>query len=205
MNDAGSVTVWIGRLKSGDAEAARPLWELYFHRLVGPARRKLGGRPAIAWDEEDVVLNAFDSFFRRARQGRFPELDDRNDLWKLLLAIVSRKAFNMVRNECREKRGGGQVCQASTLATEPGADAFAALTSREPTPELAAELAEQCERLLNDLGDAELQAIAVAKMDGSTNAEIALQRACSIATVERKLNLIRRRWQREVSSSEPEA
>ena len=200
MNDQGSITVWIGRLKAGDAAAAGPLWENYFHRLVGQARRKLGDRPPVVGDEEDVALSAFDSFFRRAQNGRFPDLDDRTDLWKLLLAIVSRKAFNLVRNERREKRGGGQVRHASALASEPGVDVFAEVIGREPTPELAAQVAEECQRLLDDLADADLRAVAVAKMEGNTNAEIALQRTCSIATVERKLNLIRKRWQREVEA-----
>ncbi len=197
MDSQGSITVWIGRLKAGDSAAAGPLWESYFKRLVDQARRKLGGRPAVAADEEDIALSAFETFFRRAREGRFPDLDDRDDLWKLLMAITARKAFNLVRNERRDKRGGGQVRQASSLTAEDEGDAFADLLGREPTPELAAQVAEECRRLLDGLGDAELQAVAVAKMEGWTNAEIADKRGVSIATVERKLNLIRKRWQRE--------
>jgi DNA-directed RNA polymerase specialized sigma24 family protein len=193
----GSITVWIGRLKAGDAAAATPLWENYFTRVVNQARRKLGGKTPVAADEEDVALSAFDSFFRRAQEGRFPNLDDRDDLWKLLMAITARKAFNLVRNERREKRGGGNVRQASALTADREADAFADILGTEPTPELAAQVAEECQRLLTALGDAELRAVAVAKMEGWTNAEIAEQRGASVATVERKLNLIRKRWQRE--------
>jgi DNA-directed RNA polymerase specialized sigma24 family protein len=200
VDDQGSITVWIGRLKAGDSAAAAPLWENYYTRLVNQARRKLGGKAPVAADEEDVALSAFDSFFRRAREGRFPNLDDRDDLWKLLMSITARKAFNLVRNERREKRGGGNVRQASTLTAEGEADAFADILGCEPTPELAAQVAEECERLLDGLGDADLRAVAVAKMEGWTNAEIALQRGASVATVERKLNLIRKRWQREANA-----
>jgi DNA-directed RNA polymerase specialized sigma24 family protein len=196
VDDQTCITVWIRQLKAGDSAATRPLWETYFHRLVGQARRKLAGQSPAVGDEEDVALSAIDSFFRRARNGRFPDLDDRDSLWKLLLSIVSRKASNLVRNERREKRGGGQVRHASALASESRADGFADIAGREPTPELAAQVADECRRLLAALGDAELQAFALAKMDGCTNAEIAEQRHCSIATVERKLNLIRRCWQR---------
>jgi DNA-directed RNA polymerase specialized sigma24 family protein len=200
VDDQGSISVWIGRLKAGEAAAAGPLWEAYFSRLVEQARRKLGGRPPAACDEEDVALSAFDTFFRRAREGRFPNLDDRDDLWKLLMTITARKAYNLVRNERRDKRGGGQVYQASDLAAHREADAFADVLGREPTPELAAQVAEECRRLLDGLADADLQAVAVAKMEGCTNVEIAEQRKCSIATVERKLNLIRKRWEREAGA-----
>src|SRR5207253_1791342 len=156
------------------------LWDNYFDRLVNQARRKLGGNAPVTADEEDVALSAFESFFRRAREGRFPDLDDRDDLWKLLLSITGRKALNLIRNEHREKRGGGHVRQASALVAEGDADAFAAVLGREPTPELAAQLADECRRLLDGLDDAGLRAVAVAKMEGWTNAEIAGQRGSSI-------------------------
>jgi DNA-directed RNA polymerase specialized sigma24 family protein len=197
MEEQGTITMWIGRLKAGDPSAATPLWDNYFTRVVDQARRKLGGRGPAVGDEEDVALSAFESFFRRARTGRFPELDDRDDLWKLLMAITSRKAFNLMRNERCEKRGGGQVRHASALGAERDSDAFAEMHGREQAPDLAAQVAEECQRLLDELGDDELQAVAVAKMEGWTNAEIAERRGSSIATVERKLNLIRKRWQRE--------
>src|SRR5438067_2490766 len=56
----GSVTLWIGRLRAGDPDAAGPLWERYFQRLVGLARARLRGAPRRVSDEEDVALSAFD-------------------------------------------------------------------------------------------------------------------------------------------------
>jgi len=198
VDGKGSITVWIDLLKAGDSAAARPLWAAYFDRLVHLARRHLGARPAAAADEEDAALSAFDSFCRRVRAGRFPDLNDRDDLWKLLIAITAHKAFNQMRDERRRKRGGGRVRHASALAVDDGPDAFADLLGREPTPELAAQAAEECRRLLDGLGDADLRAVAVAKMEGWTNAEIAARRGCSLVTVERKLRLIRRLWEQEV-------
>jgi DNA-directed RNA polymerase specialized sigma24 family protein len=198
MDNQGSITVWIDKLKAGEAAAARPLWEAYFGRLVDMARRKLGGRSRAVADEEDAALSAFDSFCRRAQNGRFPDLDDRDDLWQILLMLTARKAVNLMRHEGRGKRGGGEVARASELATD--ADAFAEVLGREPTPELAAQAAEECRRLLDGLDDTELRAIAVAKMEGMTNAEIAEQTGRSLATIERKLNLIRKKWQREAEA-----
>ncbi len=78
---SGSVTHWIGRLKAGDGDAAQRLWEAYFARLVRLARAKLPGHRKHVADEEDVALSTFDSFCHGARDGRFPKLTDRNNLW----------------------------------------------------------------------------------------------------------------------------
>ncbi len=203
MSDSGSVTHWIGRLKAGDRDAARPLWELYFRRLVGLARTKLRNRPLREADEEDAALSAFDSFCRGAALGRFPLLGDRNDLWQLLGLITARKAVDLVTRERRQKRGGGAVQAESALPDLPGSDAAGAgldgLVGREPTPALAAEVAEECRRLLDLLDDDGLRAVAVRKMEGYTTEEIATDLGCVPRTVERRLRLIRSLWSREVT------
>ena len=63
-DDQGSVTRWIGQLQTGDPAAAQLLWDRYFRRMVGLARKKLEGAKRGAADEEDVALSAFDSFCR---------------------------------------------------------------------------------------------------------------------------------------------
>ena len=55
-------------------------------------------------------------------------------------------------------------------------------------------MAEECRRLLELLGDATLRSVAVWKMEGYTNAEIADKLGCVAVTVERKLQLIRSLW-----------
>jgi DNA-directed RNA polymerase specialized sigma24 family protein len=199
----GSVTQWIHQLQAGDRAAAQELWNRYFQRLVGLARCKLQGAQRRAADEEDVVLSAFESFFRGAEQGRFPRLDDRDNLWRLLVVITERKAWNLVQHERRQKRGGGEARRESGLAdgedslAEAGINEFA---SREPTPEMAAQVADECRRLLHLLGDATLRSVAVWKMEGYTNAEIADKLGCVPVTIERKLQLIRRVWANERES-----
>ena len=201
MLSEGSVTHWIQQLKDGDQTAAQGLWNGYFQRLVGLARVKLQGASRAAADEEDIALSAFDSFCRGAEQGRFPQLDDRDDLWHLLVVITERKAFDCVQHERRQKRGGGDVLGESAFlepsdssTTEVG---MGQLASAEPTPEIAAQVADECRRLLECLGDATLQSVAVWKMEGYTNAEIADKLGCAVPTVERKLHVIRSLWTRE--------
>jgi DNA-directed RNA polymerase specialized sigma24 family protein len=199
-NAAGSVTQWLGLLKAGEPDAAQALWEAYYHRLVALARKQLQGTPRRAADEEDVALSAFDSFCHGVEQGRFPRLDDRGDLWQLLVMLTDRKARQLTRFECREKRGGGKVLNEGNLAEvdESGeALGLASVIGREPTPAFAAEVAEECRRLLDTLPDAELRSIALWKMEGWTTEEIADKLKCVPRTVERRLRLIRRLWSRE--------
>jgi DNA-directed RNA polymerase specialized sigma24 family protein len=193
MGSPGSVTGWLVRLRAGDDAAAQPLWEGYFRRLVELARSRLRGVPRVAADEEDVALSAFDSFCRGATQGRFPQLHDRNELWRLLVVITAHKALDRLRHERRQKRGG--VRQLSALEDEEAG--VAEVVGREPTPEFAALVADECRRLLDGLGDDELRSVALWKMEGYTTEEIAAKLGCAPRTVERKLRVIRGLWDPE--------
>lgn len=176
---------WVARLSEGDQSAAQPLWERYFHRLVLLARSRMTSRRAVA-DEEDVALSAFDSFCRGASAGRYPRLDDADNLWSLLVVIVCRKAHDYVRREQRLKRGGSEA--------QPVEVNWAELLCADPTPAFAAEVADQCEQLLTCLGEESLRSVAVWKMEGFTTEEIAGKLNCALRTVERKLRLIRDIW-----------
>jgi DNA-directed RNA polymerase specialized sigma24 family protein len=199
MSSEGSVTRWVAALKAGDAAAAQPLWERYHRRLVGLARRKLESSRRRGADEEDVVQNAFHSFFRGVAGGRFPRLDDRDNLWRLLVVITARKALDQVAHEHSQRRGG---CAAAAGPRMPpggeGSDsALEQVVGDEPTPAFAAQVAEECRRLLDRLGDDGLRRVAVWKMEGFTNDEIAAKLGRSRRTVTLKLEAIRAIWSQE--------
>src|SRR5262249_17720690 len=156
----------------GEQAAAQPIWERYWARLVGLARRKLGEAPRRVADEEDVALSAFDSFCQGAQRGRFPQLDDRENLWQLLVVLTARKAARLRRDQGRLKRGGGRVSAEADLGAADEEGALAEAIGPEPTPDFAAQVAEECQRLLALL-DEELRSIALCKMEGYTTEEIA--------------------------------
>jgi DNA-directed RNA polymerase specialized sigma24 family protein len=188
-----SVTIWIDKLREGDATAAQQLWETYYRRLVGLARRKLDGRARVVADEEDVALSAFKSFCRGIERGRFPQVSDRRDLWNLLVTITLRKVLRLVRDEGREKRGGSRRAIATT-GPDGDLDLLQQIISAEPTPEIATQMVEEAEHLLGRLPNEELVELALLKMEGYTNAEIAERWQKAERTVERKLNVIRQLW-----------
>ncbi|MBN9118614.1 MAG: RNA polymerase subunit sigma-70 [Planctomycetes bacterium] len=204
MTRDGSITQWFSSLQAGDRSAVQELWQHFAGRLIGLARERLRTAPRRAADEEDAVLSAFDSFCRGAEQGRYPLLQDRNDLWNLLVAITVRKVSDQIRLEKRQKRGGGAVRCEADLDRE-GDQALDAIIGADPTPELAVEVAEQCQRLLEMLPDADLRSIALWKMERYTNEEIAAKLDCARSTVQRKLNLIQARWEQELPAPRHDA
>jgi DNA-directed RNA polymerase specialized sigma24 family protein len=195
-NDPGSVTIWIDALRAGDADAAHQLWGRYFESLVRLARSRLRSAARGAADEEDVALSAFDSFYAGMARGRFPDLADRDDLWRLLVTMAARKASNQNRWESRQKRGGGRVIHESALvlAADPDLAGLAGVIGDGPDPEFAALLADECSRRLRDLPDESLRTVAVLKMEGYGNEEIAARLGCGLRTVSRKLEVIRKAW-----------
>ncbi|OWK45726.1 ECF-type sigma factor [Fimbriiglobus ruber] len=202
-HDKGSISVWIDRLKAGEADAAAALWERYFTRLVSLANRRLSGAPYREDVAEDVAVSVFQSFFQRAGEGGFRRLDDRDDLWQLLAVLTTRKAVSARQRETAAKRGGGQVVAFSNVGTgadAEAADLFGTLTAAEPTPAEAVAAQEEFHRLLDLLGSDELRQVARARLEGYTNEEIADRQGVSLATVERKLLRVRTRWRGELGA-----
>ncbi|HLJ97381.1 MAG TPA: ECF-type sigma factor [Gemmataceae bacterium] len=195
-SDTGSVSQWLAQLKAGDPSAAQDLWNRYFQQIVALARKKLLATRRQVMDEEDVALSAFASFCRGASLGRFPQLTDRTDLWRLLVVLTARKVFHHCRDEERNKRGIKCGVSRSLNSADPRR-VLEKIVSREPGPEFAAQVADECQRLLNLLGSFELRSIALWRMEGYTVDEIAGRLSCARTTVERRLRLIRSFWKEE--------
>jgi DNA-directed RNA polymerase specialized sigma24 family protein len=201
-DEGHSVTAWIESLKAGNPVAAERIWRRYFEKLVKLASVRLRGVPRGYADEEDAVLNAFDSFCRGLTRGRFPRLDDRDDLWRLLVVITERKALDQVQHEHRQKRGGRKNGGTpARVQAQVDSEHYAAVVDSEPTPAFAALVADECARLLSLLRDEPLRQIARLRMEGYTNEEISRCMQVSLRTVARKVELIRRTWLAEKESA----
>ncbi|HKI19911.1 MAG TPA: sigma-70 family RNA polymerase sigma factor [Isosphaeraceae bacterium] len=90
-----------------------------------------------------------------------------------------------------------RVMKDADLAHRDGrddADGFGDPLGRESTPEFAAMVSEDYERLLDALGDETLRQIARWKRDGLTNQEISERIGCTRRMVSYRLDLIRKIW-----------
>jgi RNA polymerase sigma factor (sigma-70 family) len=196
LNDQ-SVTRLIRDMKAGESEAAGELFKRYFAKLVPLARKELGSASRRVADEEDVAVSVFKSLCLGAAKGRFDVLTDRDDLWRLLLTITHQKSVDHIRRGQRQKRGGGKVRGDSVFFraddTEAGGG-FDQFTNHEPTPEQLVQVREELERLLGMLRNDMLRQVAMYKLEGCTNEEIAERLEMTTRSVERKLRLIREKW-----------
>ena len=188
--DTQSVTRLIRAAQHDRASAVGPLLAVYFDRLVQLARRRLQGVPGLGGYDEDVALRSFYSVYRRLRDPQRPlRLTGPDDLWRLLAARTISRAIDLIR-----RHRPGEV---------PGEHDLERLLTREPTPEEAAAMADECRRLLDILEEPELRQVALWKVEGYTNEEIAARLDCVPRTVERKVRRIRLLWQHELKDLEP--
>lgn len=197
MSDQGSITQWLEQIEAGESVAAHMLWQRYYERLVALARRRLRDAPRRVADEEDVALSAFNCFFQGIEAGRFPKLDDRDDLWRILVTLTANKALDQIKYQSRQKRGGGNVRGESVFINIDALDGPAGIdqvVGSEPTPQFAAEVAANCRELIGRLKDETLEKVAMWKMKGLTNEEISQELKCDVRTVARKLKAIRTLW-----------
>jgi len=200
--DPLDVTGWIRRVRAGDDSAAMMLWQRYSDHILEIARKSLGDSPRRVHDEEDVALMAFKSLLAGLREGRFKDLDAREQLWRLLIVITSRKAAVLIESSSRLKRGAGEVRGDSAMLDaepEPGRrSSFDDLPSENPTPDIALILADQTRRLLELLPDDISRRLFQLKLEGYSHEEIATALDCNTRTVERRLKQIREIWQQEI-------
>jgi RNA polymerase sigma factor (sigma-70 family) len=198
MGREGSVTRMIQLLRSDDAAerdlAARLIWTRYFRDLLELARHNLNKRIRRREDEEDVLQSMYKSFCLRQQRGEF-DLASRDALWKLLVTITLRKARNAAKKQMREKRDVGRE---QTIAGqddgESGQWVLEQMDSSGPSPAEAALLNEALERRLEALDDVQLTEIALWRLEGYTNREIADRLDCTERSVERRMERIRNRW-----------
>ena len=122
---------------------------------------------------------------------------DRTELWPLLVKIATSKAANLAKHQRAQKRGSGRVNnEAAGSDVESALGGLAQLPTKEPTPELVAQIAERCDQLFHALDDDQLRQVAQLKLEGFTNIEIAQKLNMVTRTVDRRLRLIRGRWQK---------
>lgn len=200
-----SISEWFGRLKAGEAEAAQKLWDRYAEKLLRVAKLRLNGSPCGVADEEDVALSVFGSIFRGAADGRFEQILTRDELWWLLLSVTKRKVVDHIRREAAQKRhvpGAHMERRRAKGIPQPWSFSLDDLVSSSPTPDFVVALEEESKRLLDKLRNDQLRKIAVLRIEGYPVAEIASKMNIGQRAVERKLQLIRDTWKRELLHSD---
>jgi DNA-directed RNA polymerase specialized sigma24 family protein len=182
------ITQWIAGAKRHDPDSERALWNHYFERVVRLARSRMFALQGSVYDEEDAAISAINSVFRGLQTSRFPNLHDRSNLWRILVLVTKRKLRAQWRRETAQRRG-------EQAAEDPSRDiTIEEVICEEPSPDFVAQMMDQTEHLLDQLADETLRRIAILKLDGFTNDEIAIRLQCTSRTIRRKMERIRDRW-----------
>jgi DNA-directed RNA polymerase specialized sigma24 family protein len=188
-DERDSITRLIRAVQDDRSSAVAPLLAAYFERLVLLARKRLEATPGMASYDEDVALRSFHSVYERVRDPARPlRLAGRDDLWQLLATRTISRAIDLIRRHRPNEVAGEHDVER--------------LLGREPAPEEAAAMADECRRLLDMLGEPQLKQIALWKVEGYTNEEIARQLDCVPRTIERKVCRIRLLWKNELKDIE---
>ena len=185
----GSVSILISKVKEGDEDSVRELWNRYSGALVRSAQTRISKQVAAKVDSEDLAQSVFFAIYRGAVEDKFDQLNDRAGFWTLVLAITRRKAVDRIRNLTAAKRGGAAAMRASQEAV---GESVANLVDRAPSREVDPQVEVECEDLLAslkqqlDIEDASgmLTRVAMSRIAGLSVKEIAAELDRTDRTVE---------------------
>jgi RNA polymerase sigma-70 factor (ECF subfamily) len=191
MSGDSSFVHLMDRLKSGDNEAARRIFNAYAHRLIGLARTRMVGGVLQKEDPEDVVQSALASFFRRQARDPF-DLTSWDSLWSLLTVITLRKCGHRseyYRALCRD------ISHEAPLASDEESTGSFLAIAREPSPAEVAVLRDLLDQVLRGLDERERRIVELA-LENYGVAEISQMVGRSEYLVRRLLERVRTRWER---------
>lgn len=185
------VTGWVTQLRLGDEVAATRLWEYVHPRLVEFGRRRIQTPDSARYDEDDVAQSAFHALCSAIQAGKYEDVADRGELWQLLATIALNKVRKRIVYASAQRRGGG----ATSLGTGP----LEGIESHDWSAEEQAIMREECERLLSVLQRDEVKQVALLRIEGYTNEEIAGMLGCTRRSVQRRLEFIRSVWSQDLA------
>jgi len=196
--DEDPITLWLGGLKEGDQLDVEKIVSRYYQPIMNVVRTRLPAAVRRFADEEDVAISALNSFVVRAQAGQFAKLENRDDLWKVLVTISFRKVGKYVKRESAQKRGGRNVRGESVFGGAGGSGLEQVADERALVDEGidSKECAERILDFLDSLEDKALRFIVMGKSEGLTDSSIADQLNCSPKTVQRKMKRLREEVQK---------
>src|SRR5262249_21636089 len=139
VNEGSETATLVARWRAGDEQAAAALFQRYAERLIVLAQRHLSARLAARIDPEDVVQSVYGSFFVAPPNHRYV-IEQRGDLWRLLVGITLHKLHRQVEHHMAGKR---DVSRELAWKADESLPSFSAeALAKEPTPIDAVTLAD---------------------------------------------------------------
>lgn len=191
VEDVGSVSNWLKELKTGDENAVEAIWNRYYQRVVEFAIQKMKINPDRAVDGEDIAQLTMHRFCLKATSGDYPDLDDRQQLWDLLVVYTLNRIRNHIRECNRIKRSGMHRLVFEFKRSQAIED----LQSPEAPTIMADMVQTWLERLDREDPSGQLKQIAIWSMEDISGTEIARILKKRKSSVLRQIRLIRLLWE----------
>ncbi len=192
----GSVSGWISKMRQGDSIAINKLVSRYFGKISAFAENKLRRGIRVTDDGEDIAISVLQTITRYTAEGRYPNLQDRDDLWLLMIVIAQHAVVDRQRTVMKRVP---MYTMTDILETyNCNLDEF---LGKEDSEAKAMEIFECWEKLLKSLPDDPSRDVAKLKLEGHSNRQISEILQSAPRTVDRKVNTIAKQWQEQ--NSEP--
>lgn len=132
--------------RAGDSLAMQQLFDQYMKRLIGLVRQRFPERLNSRTSPDSTASSAVGDCLIGIREGRYV-FEKSGDLWRLLTSIALNKLRERIRLHSAVKRdvareAGGAPTDGAVLGVH------FEMISRDPTPDEAAELADQLQALM---------------------------------------------------------
>jgi hypothetical protein len=189
--EPGSITQWLQRLHAGEADAAEEIWIRYYPRVVRLAALQLIKSDDRSIDEEDVAQSTFRTVYLAVMNGKYPDIEDRRDLWRLLLVSTLNRVRRHHRDSHTLKRSVNELVTQDQSRRR--------LIMEISGPDAQAEMADLIETLFRRLDQedptGELRQIALLKLEEHSASAIARRLKRRKNHVLQRVRLIRILWE----------
>ena len=190
-SDTGSVTRWLQRLQAGESGAAQAIWDRFYQRVVRFAELQMKRNADRAVDGEDIAQSAFRAVYHAVMNGRYPDMDNRQELWQLLIVSIRNRVRRHFRDIHTQKR---MVNEKGLLLMQ---DRLNAIELSGPVAQ--AELADLLAMLLRVLDQedptGELRQIALLQLEEYSASAIARKLKRRKSYILQRVRMIRILWQ----------
>ena len=204
MSDITDFDAWMAAVRRGDSVSTTQLWEAYFERISRSVAGRLTSQGRRFEDQEDVAVSALRTFMRRASAGNFQDLDDADQLWKLLLTIAIRKANDYRKRSMAARRGGRDKILGQDGSGDDGLPAAIDMAAGDAAERPDAELraTEFFEIVMDKMPDDATRDVVLLHLQGADTPTIAAMQNCSERTVQRRMKAAIGLWTQELADRE---
>jgi len=173
------------------------LWDAFYPRVKLAVLSRVRSIQRPVADESGIALSAFHSFIENARNGKFPNLVDQDEMWRLVKRIAIRKTSDVRKNLLAQKRGGGAIVFGqSDFSDDSGlSQGIHSASDRHGEPSEPVEVADLLNTMLQRLPDARHQDVILLKLQGASVVTIAECLGTTTRTIQRILKKIEQSWQ----------